>query len=109
MAFESKNLKLLSYAGGFTLWHYHSVDNIKAMEQRDYFNMAGDLLQSGDLIIVQATANHTHQKNKKHNKKTPPINSSDKTIDMGLIAVTHKNESKVVTQFLIPFHHKRRW
>ena len=37
MAFESKNLSVLAYANGFTLWHYTSTDTAALIDSEDYF------------------------------------------------------------------------
>jgi hypothetical protein len=52
MAYSARNLSVLSYANGFTLWHYTTVDNNTAVTTAGYFNDASDLLRKGDLIIA---------------------------------------------------------
>ncbi len=55
MAFATRDLSVLSYANGFTLWHYTSPDDATAITTADYFSNAADMLRVGDLIINQDT------------------------------------------------------
>lgn len=51
MAFQSKNLSVLAYANGFTLWHYVSTtDSTSHMIEPGYFDGASDMLKRGDVI-----------------------------------------------------------
>ncbi len=52
MSYLSKNLSVLAYANGFTLWHYTSTDTAAVIEGAGYFNAASDLLRANDLILV---------------------------------------------------------
>lgn len=53
MAFAIRNLSVLAYANGFTLWHYKSLkDGADAVGARDYFSDASDMLTVGDIIMV---------------------------------------------------------
>ncbi|MFK7866500.1 MAG: hypothetical protein AB8B77_03575 [Alphaproteobacteria bacterium] len=54
MAFQSKNLSVISYANGFTLWHYASLDTGATMLEENYFGGASDALRSGDMILVNS-------------------------------------------------------
>jgi hypothetical protein len=55
MAFALRNLSVLAYANGFTLWHYKSVaDAQAAVGAPGYFNDAGDMLTAGDFVMVSA-------------------------------------------------------
>lgn len=57
MSFAARNLSVLSYANGFTLWHYTTMDgNITAP---GYFNPAADMLRKGDLIIANVDTGGT--------------------------------------------------
>ena len=56
MAYSARNLSVLSYANGFTLWHYTTPDTATTVATAAYFNDASDLLRKGDLIITN-TAN----------------------------------------------------
>ncbi|MGH6629254.1 MAG: hypothetical protein ACREB3_05955 [Burkholderiales bacterium] len=53
MAFDPKNLSALTYANGFTLWHYKTaVDTRNTIDTAAYFNAAIDILRVGDLMII---------------------------------------------------------
>ena len=51
-----RNLSVLAYAQGFTLWHYRAparrMDEVCA---EDYFEDAGDMMAEGDILMVSAT------------------------------------------------------
>lgn len=59
MSYISKNLSVLAYANGFTLWHYTSIDTVTVIEGADYFNDASDILRASDLILVNADTDGT--------------------------------------------------
>ena len=53
MAFKSRELSVLAYANGFTLWHYRTEDALEAVvDAAGYFDSACDMLRGGDQIIV---------------------------------------------------------
>jgi len=52
MAYLSKNLSVLAYANGFTLWHYTTPDAAAAVDTAGYFNPASEMLRIGDLILA---------------------------------------------------------
>jgi hypothetical protein len=55
MAFTIRNLSVLAYANGFTLWHYKSgKDRLDAVSGGNYLADASDMLTGGDLIMVTA-------------------------------------------------------
>jgi hypothetical protein len=54
MAFTLRNLSVLAYANGFTLWHYKSGDKLAAATSRGYFADAADLLAPGDMVMLSA-------------------------------------------------------
>lgn len=51
MAYSSRNLSVLAYANGFTLWHYGTTDKAVDVDTVGYFNPAADMLRVGDMII----------------------------------------------------------
>ncbi len=53
MAFSLRNLSVLAYANGFTLWHYKAdaADHPQAGTP-DFFAQAGDMLAGGDMMMV---------------------------------------------------------
>lgn len=54
MAFDPHNLSALSYANGFTLWHYRSGDAIDDIDTAGYFSAASAMIRVGDFILVNA-------------------------------------------------------
>lgn len=53
MAFQHKNLNVIAYANGFTLWHYSSnEETLEEIEQDNYFGTVYTLMNSGDIIII---------------------------------------------------------
>jgi hypothetical protein len=56
MAFAIRNLSVLAYANGFTLWHYKAgKDRLNQIETVDFFADAADMLAGGDMMIVSAS------------------------------------------------------
>lgn len=54
MAYNPRNLSVLAYANGFTLWHYASPDAVTSVGGAGYFNAAADMLRAGDMILANA-------------------------------------------------------
>ncbi len=52
MAYVSKNLSVLAYSNGFTLWHYTTPDAATAVDTSGYFNTAADMVRVGDMILA---------------------------------------------------------
>ena len=52
--FLNKNLSVLSYANGFTMWHYVSDDKIDDILSHTYFDKVKGLIHTGDIIIIFA-------------------------------------------------------
>ncbi len=59
MAYQSKNLSVLAYANGFTLWHFTSIDTASAVEAANYFDDASALLRVGDLVLLNVDTDGT--------------------------------------------------
>ncbi len=58
MAFQNKNLSVIAYANGFTLWHYASVsETIATITATGYFNDVKTLMNIGDVVIINASDN----------------------------------------------------
>lgn len=56
MAFAIRNLSVLAYANGFTLWHYKAGrDQLEQVEALDFFADASDMLAEGDMMMVSAS------------------------------------------------------
>ncbi len=55
MSFAVRNLSVLAYANGFTLWHYKTGgDAMPSVQSPGYFDEAVDMLSSGDMLLVSA-------------------------------------------------------
>ncbi|HVZ09424.1 hypothetical protein [Rhodopila sp.] len=56
MAFAIRNLSVLAYANGFTLWHYKTgKDSLETVAAANYMADASDMLTAGDLVMVTAS------------------------------------------------------
>jgi hypothetical protein len=56
MAFAIRNLSVLAYANGFTLWHYKAADDAqRTVASEGFFADAGDMLAAGDMVMVSAS------------------------------------------------------
>ena len=54
MAYDASNLSALSYANGFTLWHYRTSDAAADVDTAGYFDSAVRMLRVGDFILLNA-------------------------------------------------------
>lgn len=61
MAFQSKDLSVLAYANGFTLWHYTTGDLATDVDTGGYFNDASDMLRVGDMLFTNVDTDGTEQ------------------------------------------------
>ena len=52
MAYQAKNLSVLGYANGFTMWHYTTTDTVASVDSSGYFNAAAEMLRVGDFIMA---------------------------------------------------------
>ena len=59
MAFQSKDLSVLAYANGFTLWHYTTIDTAASVDTAGYFNDASDMLRTGDMVFANTDTEGT--------------------------------------------------
>lgn len=59
MAYSSKNLSVIAYANGFTLWHYATTDTASETAAANYFDDAADLLRVGDFLLINADTDGT--------------------------------------------------
>ena len=57
MAFQNKNLSVIAYANGFTLWHYCAAETLSSITANGYFNNVKTLMNIGDIIIINASDN----------------------------------------------------
>lgn len=59
MAFQSKDLSVLAYANGFTMWHYATVDTAVEASGANYFDSAADMMRVGDMIVANLDTDGT--------------------------------------------------
>ena len=52
MAFVIRNLSVLAYAQGFTLWHYKTTEALTRLDVPGYFDGAADMLATGDILLL---------------------------------------------------------
>ena len=57
MAFQNKNLSVIAYANGFTLWHYAANETLETIATAGYFNSVQTLMNVGDIVLVNASDN----------------------------------------------------
>ena len=57
MAFQNKNLSVIAYANGFTLWHYSAKETLATITANGYFNNVKTLMNIGDIIMINASDN----------------------------------------------------
>lgn len=56
MPFIARNLSVLAYAQGFTLWHYRAdADPIAEVTAPEFFDDAVDTLAAGDMLLASAS------------------------------------------------------
>jgi hypothetical protein len=55
MSFAIRNLSVLAYAQGFTLWHYKAgADELGDVAAPGFLADAADMLASGDMLLISA-------------------------------------------------------
>lgn len=54
MTYQASNLSPISYANGFTMWHYRTPDRMHEIVDHGYFNEAHKMLRPGDFMCVNA-------------------------------------------------------
>lgn len=59
MAYDSKNLSVLAYANGYTLWHYTTTDAAAVVDTEGYFDTAADMVRVGDMIMANVDTDGT--------------------------------------------------
>ena len=59
MAFQNKNLSVIAYANGFTLWHYKESATLAAITTSGYFSSVKNLMNTGDLIMINGSNGST--------------------------------------------------
>lgn len=76
MAFQNKNLSVIAYANGFTLWHYAANETLANITTDGYFNSVKTLMNIGDVVIVNASDNTSLKK----------ITATDVNVTVGALA-----------------------
>jgi hypothetical protein len=51
MAFQHKNLSVVAYANGFTIWHYKTEDQLEEL-LNGYFDAVSDLMNKNDMLVL---------------------------------------------------------
>lgn len=56
MAFKNKDMSVIAYANGWTMWHFKTnIDTIEnIINNTKYFGQIYTLMNAGDLIVVNA-------------------------------------------------------
>jgi hypothetical protein len=54
MAFVIRNLSVLAYAHGFTLWHYKTDQPLDSVASAHFFDPASEMFASGDMMLISA-------------------------------------------------------
>ncbi len=62
MAFQNKNLSVIAYANGFTLWHYSAAETLATITATGYFNNVKTLMNAGDVVIINGSDNTSIKK-----------------------------------------------
>ena len=52
MAFQNKNLSVIAYANGFTLWLYEADEPMEHVLRKGFFNPVSTLCHNGDIIYI---------------------------------------------------------
>lgn len=55
MAFQNKNLSVIAYANGFTLWHYKENATLATITASGYFSSLKNLMNTGDIILINSS------------------------------------------------------
>jgi hypothetical protein len=76
MAFQNKNLSVIAYANGFTLWHYKENATLANITASEYFNSVKTLMNTGDIILINGSNGTTIK----------VVNISDGTITVGALS-----------------------
>ena len=76
MAFQNKNLSVIAYANGFTLWHYAETETLATISAAGYFDSVKTLMNVGDVIIINASDNTSLKK----------VTATDGNVTIGALA-----------------------
>ena len=57
MSFAIRNLSVIHYANGFTMWHYKAGDDTRSVcRGNNYFADASDMFADGDMICISTAS-----------------------------------------------------
>lgn len=62
MAFQNKNLSVIAYANGWTLWHYNAQEPMANIDGKNFFGSIWTLCAVGDLIYIVDDKGRLHQR-----------------------------------------------
>ena len=55
MPYVIRNLSMLNYAHGFTLWHYRAASHrVEDVEEPGFFDEAATMVKDGDVMLITA-------------------------------------------------------
>lgn len=57
MSFQNKNLSVIAYANGFTLWHYAAQESISSINATGFFNPVRTLMNIGEFDTIYKVEN----------------------------------------------------
>lgn len=50
--FKNKDLSVIAFAQGWTLWQYYTKDSLETVELDGYFDKIKNLCATGDIVII---------------------------------------------------------
>lgn len=62
MAFQNKNLSVIAYANGWTMWHYNANEPMANIDGKNFFGSIWTLCAVGDLIYIVDDKGRLHQR-----------------------------------------------
>ena len=71
--FAIRNLSVLSYAQGFTSWHYRHKGALAEVLAPGFFNPAADMLADGDMMMISANKSGAHVLLMKESHHAPQV------------------------------------
>lgn len=62
MAFQNKNLSVIAYASGWTMWHYNANEPMDNIDGKNFFGDIYTLCAVGDLFYIVDNQGILHQR-----------------------------------------------